>query len=58
MVKIKILTDRMPWIGGEARKAGEIVDAPEDGAEWLLEQGWAREVREEKPKKVARDAEG
>ncbi|MEY4863751.1 MAG: hypothetical protein RLZ51_1846 [Pseudomonadota bacterium] len=57
MIKLKILTDRMPWIGDKPRAAGEIVEAPDDSADWLLDQGWAREVKDEKPKKVARDAD-
>lgn len=54
MIKLKITTDRKPWIGDEPRAKGDVVDAPEDAAKWLLDQGWAETV--EKPKKVARDA--
>ena len=53
-MKVKITTDRKPWIGDLPRDVGEVVDAPEDAAKWLIEQGWAEAV--EKPKKVVRDA--
>lgn len=55
MPKVKILTEREPWIDGLPRKAGEVVDAPEELAKWLVEQGWAEAA--EKPKKVTRDAD-
>ena len=54
-MKVKILTDRQPWIGGEPRSAGDIVEADADVAKWLLGEGWAEEA--EKPKRAPRNAE-
>ena len=56
-MKVKILTERKPWINDQPREIGEVVDAPDDVAKWLLGEGWAEAVEAEKPKRAARNAE-
>jgi hypothetical protein len=56
-MQIKILTERQPWIGGEPRAEGDVVEADAEVAKWLIGEGWAEAVEAEKPKRAARNAD-
>ena len=49
-MKIKIITERLPWIGGKPRALNEEIDANADDAKALIDSGFA--VSLEKPKSV------
>lgn len=55
-MKIKITTDRMPWVNGEPQPLGAEIDAPDESAKSLIEAGFAEAVEAPKPaKKVAKE---
>lgn len=57
-MKIKVTSDRMPWCGGKARALDEIVDAPDDEAQAMIDKGLAEAIRAAKPAaKKAADGE-
>lgn len=54
-MKIKITTDRQPWVNGKAQARGALVDTDEEVASTLVGWGWAEASRGRK-KKVSHDA--
>lgn len=54
-MKIKVITDRMPWIDNAPRHDGDVVDADGDVAKALIDAGFA--VAVDTPRgKVKREA--
>lgn len=49
-MKIKIITERMPWIGGQPRALNAEIEADAAEAQSLIDNGFA--VSLEKPKSV------
>jgi len=51
-MKIKIITDRRPFVDGRKTEKGEIVDVPDDVAEAMMANEFAQRVEAPKPKKA------
>jgi hypothetical protein len=54
MPKIKITTERRPWIDGKPQAAGAMLDVDADTADMMVERGFAEKVRGA-PKKAVLD---
>jgi len=54
MPKIKITTDRKPWVNGRPQPKGETLDVDADTADMMVELGFAEKVRGA-PKKAVLD---
>jgi len=54
MPKIKITTDRKPWINGKPQASGQIVDVTSDVADMMVDKGFAEKMRAA-PKKTVLD---
>lgn len=52
-MKIKITTDRMPWLNGQPQPIGAEIDVSDADAEGMIKMGFAEAVKAAKPKKVA-----
>jgi hypothetical protein len=55
MPKIKITTDRRPWVGGKPQANGATLDVDEATADTLAANGFAEKVRGAPKKKVGFD---
>jgi hypothetical protein len=55
-MKIKITTDRRPFVNGKAQAQGALVDTDDATGEVLVKRGWAEGSRGRK-KKVDTDAD-
>lgn len=49
-MKIKITTDRQPWVNGKAQAKGALVDTDDETASTLVGRGWAEASRGRKKK--------
>lgn len=54
MPKIKITTDRRPFVNGKPQAAGATLDVDADTADMMIERGFAEKVRGA-PKKMVTD---
>lgn len=55
-MKIKITTDRQPFLDNEAKNMGDIVEVSAEEAATFIENGFAEEVTsDEKPKRARND---
>jgi len=54
MPKIKITTDRKPWVNGKPQASGQIVDVTSDVADMMVDKGFAEKMRAA-PKKTVFD---
>ena len=55
MPKIKITTDRRPWVDGKPQVAGTTLDVDADTADMMVDRGFAEKVRGAPKKVVAED---
>jgi len=53
-MKIKIITDRRPWVDGRKTEMGEIVDVADDVAKAMMANEFAQRVDEVKKKPAAK----
>lgn len=53
-MKIKIITDRRPWVDGRKTEMGEVVDVPDDVAKAMMANEFAQRVEEPKKKPAAK----
>lgn len=51
-MKIKITTDRQPWVNNEPQPLGAELDVSQEQAESLVKQGFAEMLAAPKAKKV------
>lgn len=55
MPKIKITTDRRPWVDGKPQVNGAILDVDDATADAMVANGFAEKLRSAPKKKVKRD---
>ena len=57
-MKIKITTDRQPFLDDEPKNMGDIVEVSEEEAAVFIENGFAEEVKTTEKPKRARNSDG
>ena len=48
-MKLKIITDRGPFVDGRKAAMDEVVEVPEDAGKAMIENGFAQRIDEPKP---------